>query len=140
MPLPQRLVQWFAAPMLLSAGVLLPPPPIAIAQVERQPAEVILQVEGALGPDSPTLTSDGTPYAIHTFEGQAGQTVTLVMESLVLDAYLFLNGPDGQKLAENDDFDAEADNYNAVITLTLPVDGTYTVMANAYETEGEPTR
>jgi hypothetical protein len=129
MRLHQYLVGWLAAPMFLSVSVF-GSPLAALAQVEAH-SSTLLRVEGALTPDSPTLSGDGTPYAKHTFEGQDGQTVTLVMESLVLDTYLFLYGPDGQKLAENDDFDAEASNYNAVITLTLPVDGTYTVVANA---------
>ncbi|MBE9109471.1 tetratricopeptide repeat protein [Nodosilinea sp. LEGE 07298] len=133
MRLHQYLVGWLAAPMFLSASALLLPL-AALAQVEAHSPTPLLQIEGALTPDSPLLSGDGTPYAEHTFEGQAGQTVTLVMESLELDAYLFLYDPDGQKLAENDDF--EAGNYNAVITVTLPVDGTYRVRANAYETEG----
>ncbi|MGG6242687.1 tetratricopeptide repeat protein [Nodosilinea sp. AN01ver1] len=133
MRLHQYLVGWLAAPMLLSASALWSPL-AALAQVEAHAPTPLLQIEGALTSDSPLLSGDGTPYTEHTFEGQAGQTVTIVMESLALDAYLFLYGPDGQKLAENDDF--EAGNYNAVITLTLPVDGTYRMRANAYETEG----
>jgi serine protease Do len=94
----------------------------------------ILQEQGTLGPGAPVLQSDGSLYREHTFEGRSGQNVTISMESGDFDTYLILVGPDGSKIAENDD--ASPDTLNSSISVTLPENGTYRIIANALDRTG----
>lgn len=98
---------------------------------------ILLKEEGRLGPESQVLQSDGTWYQEHSFQGQAGQSVTIVMESEDFDTFLILVDPNGQVVSQNDD--ASARTLNSVITATLPVTGTYRIIANAYERTGQGT-
>jgi S1-C subfamily serine protease len=96
---------------------------------------ILLKEEGRLGPDSQVLRADGTFYQEHTFQGQAGQSVTIVMESEDFDTFLILVGPNEQVIGQNDD--ASARTLNSVLTVTLPTTGTYRIIANAYEQTGQ---
>jgi serine protease Do len=100
----------------------------------QQQAQAILQTEGLLNNSSPTL-QDGSFYQEHSFQGNAGQTVTISLESNEFDTYLILLGPNDQLLAENDD--ASSNTRNSTLTITLPIAGTYRVIANAYEPSGQ---
>jgi len=64
----------------------------------------------------------------YTFQGSAGQSLTIALRAS-FDAYLFLVGPDGKVVAENDD----ADGTDSRIAIRLPVTGTYRIEAKAYE-------
>ena len=48
-----------------------------------------------------------------------------------MDTYLFLLDDAGELQGENDDIDADGDNYNSRITVTLPT-GDYIVEATTY--------
>ncbi|GAB4379320.1 MAG: hypothetical protein Kow00121_33240 [Elainellaceae cyanobacterium] len=96
--------------------------------------EIFLQMEGNLGSSSRTL-QDGSFYEEHSFQGTAGQTVTIFLESSDFDTYLIVVGPNDQLLGENDD--ASPETLNSALTLTLPVTGTYRVIANAYDSAGQ---
>ncbi len=77
---------------------------------------------------SSTLT-DGPN--VHTFEGNAGQVVTIELDSVDFDAYLQLNDEDDSELASDDD---GAGNLNALIeNFSLPVDGTYTIVVSSFD-------
>jgi serine protease Do len=95
---------------------------------------IILQEEGTLGPGSPVLRSDNSFYREYQFQGQAGQRVTIDLESTEFDPYLILVGPDNQVIEQNDD--VGPNNTNAGITVTLPTTGTYRVIANSYDSSG----
>ena len=95
---------------------------------------VILQEQGVLGPNSQVLQQDGSLYQEHQFQGRRGQQVTILMESREFDTYLLLVGPDGQLIDQNDD--AASGSTNSQLTVSLPSDGTYTVVANAYDSDG----
>jgi len=76
---------------------------------------------------------DGTYYDPYTFDGLAGQQVSILMTASY-DTYLFLLRPDGSVLAEDDD---GGGGSNARIPaggglLTLPATGTYTILANTF--------
>ncbi|MBE9179178.1 trypsin-like peptidase domain-containing protein [Oculatella sp. LEGE 06141] len=96
---------------------------------------VILQEEGVLGPGSPVFRSDGSLYQEHSFEGSAGQTVTVTLASDEFDTYLIVLGPGDQLLGQNDDISPE--DRNSALTVTLPSTGTYRVIANAYDSTGQ---
>lgn len=106
----------------------------AVPSVRSQPSGVILQENGVLGPESSVLPSDGSLYEEHVFQGQAGQSVTISMESNEFDTYLILIGPSDQVVAQNDD--RAPNNFNSSITVTLPESGLYRAIANSYDSTG----
>jgi CHAT domain-containing protein/tetratricopeptide (TPR) repeat protein len=106
--------------------------PVAQAKPAND-ANVLLQREGVLE-DGDSVLHDGSLYDAYTFEGRAGQTVAITLESLEFDTFLLLSDSEGNELASNDDIDSEAGNYHSFISLTLPADGTYQVWANGLDT------
>lgn len=102
------------------------------------PAEsrsLILQEQGALAMGDSVLPSDNSLYDEYTFEGRAGQSVTITLESSDFDTYVALFAPNGRLVGENDDR-SDSDN-NATLTVTLPVSGRYRVIVNAYDSTGQ---
>ena len=87
-------------------------------------------VRGSLDRSDDIWLGDNSFYDIYRFEGEAGARVRLEMVSSTVDSYLILIGPDGNGIAQDDD---SAGGSNARIVATLPVDGTYTVLANSYQ-------
>jgi CHAT domain-containing protein/tetratricopeptide (TPR) repeat protein len=90
---------------------------------------LLLQVEGVLE-DGDGVLDDASLYDAHAFEGRAGQTVAITLESVEFDTFLLLRDGEGNELARNDDIDTEGYNYHSFISLTLPADGTYQIWAN----------
>jgi tetratricopeptide (TPR) repeat protein len=80
--------------------------------------------------ESSQQTETGHLFAVHTFEGQAGQAIALELnsEQFGFDPYLVLLGPDGSEMATDDD-----GGYwiNAQLVTVLPTDGTYQVQAQS---------
>jgi Bacterial pre-peptidase C-terminal domain len=95
----------------------------------------LLREQGRLGAGSPVLQSDGSFYQQYTFQGNAGQTVTISLDSPDFDTYLIVLDATDQKIGENDDM--SANNTNSQVTLTLPANGTYRIIANAYDRSGQ---
>jgi serine protease Do len=95
---------------------------------------VILRQEGVLGPGASVLPTDGSLYRAYTFEGRAGQSVTIDLASPDFDTYLALLGPDGRAIGENDDINPA--NRNSRLTITLPRTGVYRAIVNAYNRRG----
>ncbi len=78
--------------------------------------------------------SDNSLFDSYSFSGTAGQTISVSLTSPVFDTYLHLLRPDGTLLADDDD---GGDGLNSRIpaesgTLTLPVTGTYKILANSF--------
>jgi hypothetical protein len=65
-----------------------------------------------------------------TFEGQAGDSILIMMNTPARDAYLALYDPDGQLVARSDDYPPLG--QDAVLEVGLPVDGVYTIVARMY--------
>lgn len=101
------------------------------ASEQRPP---LLTEENTLGLGASVLPQDGSLYREHLFNGQAGQAVTITMESREFDPYLILLGPDRQVIGQNDDFGD--DKAKASLTLMLPETGTYRILANAADQTG----
>ena len=76
--------------------------------------------------------NDETWRQDYRFEGEADQDVviTLTATGEDLDTYLVVIGPDGARVAENDD--SESGSTDSSITLTLPETGTYVVIATRF--------
>ena len=100
--------------------------PVPIAQATSRTPQIIT---GELSPTSPMVEDDGRYYEAHTFEGSAGEALTIDLISDDFDAYLILVSPTGERIAADDD---SAGGTNARITLTLPTTGTYTLIATSY--------
>lgn len=89
----------------------------------------VIRLQGVLGPGAPVLASDGSWYRTYNFEGRAGQPVTITLQSPDFDTYLAVLGPDGRKIAENNN--ANGNTPNSAIAVTLPRSGVYKVIVNA---------
>jgi serine protease Do len=85
-------------------------------------------IEGDLNPTSNLLPSDNSYYNGYTFEGKAGEQVSIDMSSRDFDAYLILLTPNGRSTIKDDDSGGGTD---AKITTTLPENGTYLILANS---------
>ena len=112
-------------------AVAIEPEPTLVAQEDSQTAP-LLQQEGSLSPGDKTL-DDGRLYDSYSFQGRAGQTVTISVESEEFDTYLTLLDADGEKIAENDD---SAGNNNSAIVVTLPEGGSYEVIVKGENANG----
>jgi hypothetical protein len=87
------------------------------------------------------ITNNGARVDEYTFEGAAGQQVSISMSSNNFDTYLYLLRPDGTVLAENDDIDTSSNppNLNSRIPpngfVTLPFTGAYSILATSFAPE-----
>lgn len=61
---------------------------------------------------------------VYYFYGQAGETLTLDLTSSAFDPVLLVDGPDGERLAFNEDGEADV---HAHLHLTLPASGDYNI-------------
>jgi S1-C subfamily serine protease len=99
----------------------------------RPPQPIALNGEnlsGTLSRDDNILPADNSVFDLYSFEGREGEVVTITMNSNEIDAYLILIAPGGQDIAQDDD---SAGGTDARIVATLPVDGTYWIVANSYQ-------
>lgn len=104
------------------------------ASLSTPSGRTLLQEQGNLGPGDLTL-NDGSYFQEFTFQGRAGQSVQIRLESGEFDTYLLLVD-DGQNLVgENDD--ASSSTTNSELAVTLPRDGVYTVVVNAFDRNGQ---
>jgi hypothetical protein len=84
-------------------------------------------VGGALGAGDPKL--EGDKYAdAWELTGEAGQTVTIRLESDAYDAYLVVFGPGLASPLTDDD---SAGELNSELTITFPASGVYRVIATS---------
>ncbi|MEC4868286.1 MAG: trypsin-like peptidase domain-containing protein [Jaaginema sp. PMC 1078.18] len=95
---------------------------------------ILLQRQGVLGPGAQVMRSDGSLYDEYVFEGQAGQTITMTLQSPDFDTYLILVDESGRKIGENDD--ASPTSTDSQLRLTLPRGGVYRAIVNAYDRGG----
>ncbi|MGQ9768894.1 MAG: PA14 domain-containing protein, partial [Anaerolineae bacterium] len=94
-------------------------------QCPGTPISLEQRVEGRL--------SDGAPSATYCLRASAGQVISARMFALGedgLDPYLQVLTADGRRLAENDD--GLNIGYNAFLSVRLPQDGVYRIVATRY--------
>jgi hypothetical protein len=94
--------------------------------------DVVAQAGGSIDiGDTVTGTLDSsTVSSRYTFEGEAGQVITITLTSEDFDTYLRLQDPTGFELAYDDD---SAGNLDSRIgPYTLPSNGTYTILAESF--------
>ncbi len=102
---------------------LLCTPLLASAQTQN--------LAGSLSDGDP-MREYGGPYDTFTADLQAGQQVTVRMESDAFDTYLVLRGPDGME-ESNDDF--EGTSVSQIETVVAKA-GTYSVWASSFAENG----
>ena len=71
----------------------------------------------------------------YSFEGLAGQTVSVVMESLVFDPFLMLIASNGEVIGSNGDYKNKT--TNAAFVITLPQDGLYSISATGLSDDSQ---
>lgn len=86
------------------------------------------QASGVLTPSDPRL-NDNSVYHAYLYEGQAGETITIEVNSSDFDAYAIIQDQSRNKLGEDDD---SGEGTDALLTFTLPYTGAYRILANAY--------
>lgn len=67
---------------------------------------------------------------VYSFDGQAGDEVSVAVSSDDVDTYVVVADSSGNSLAENDDIDQ--DNLNSYVEFSLPANGTYLIGVYAY--------
>ncbi|WP_239113138.1 trypsin-like peptidase domain-containing protein [Halomicronema sp. CCY15110] len=98
--------------------------------------EIILQESGLLA-QGDAIAPDGTLYDEFTFDGEAGQAVTITLVSPEFDTYLAVVDSGGNLVAENDDI--APGNTNSEVSFTLPMSGPYLVIVNGYSQSDQGT-
>jgi hypothetical protein len=106
-----------------------PAPTPAAATQSVAPIASGQQVNGELATGDGQLNS-GEFVDRYSFEGQAGQTVSVALDATAFDPYLILWFPSsGQQ--DNDDV-TPGQNHNSLIQMTLPEAGTYVIGCTSY--------
>lgn len=95
---------------------------------------VLLDVQDVLDAQSPTLR-DGSRYRTYDFEGMAGQTVLIRMESREFATYLLVLNAAGTAVAESTRTDTTGNDTQ--LEVTLPQTGLYRIFANALDANGQ---
>jgi hypothetical protein len=75
-------------------------------------------------------TSDGSLLDVYYLEGAAGDKIRTRLESAMFDPVLLLDGPDGERIAVDDD---SGDGWNAELIITLPESGDYSIGITSFE-------
>ncbi|MEM9447010.1 MAG: PPC domain-containing protein [Cyanobacteria bacterium P01_E01_bin.6] len=107
--------------------IAMAPPQLAAQQASARTPQTIT---GELDQNSRVMEDDNNYYETHTFEGIAGETITIELTSDDFDTYLILESPTEEWIAQDDD---GAGGTNAQIILTLPKTGTYQLIVNSYQ-------
>ena len=91
-------------------------------------------INGALSTADCPL-DDGSFYDVYSFSATAGTQVSVFMQSVAFDTFLFLNNPDGSILSVDDDGGGGTNSRIPAGSglITLPTTGTYTIWANSFD-------
>ena len=90
---------------------------------------------GALEPGDKTIPNDGSFYDSYPLEGKAGDSFVITLESQDFDTFLAVMDKDGKIIQQNDDVSDRSSNSR--LKVTLPYDGTFNVIVNAYDEGGK---
>ena len=104
---------------------------VGAVMVNAEPHDQTYQ--GELTDSDPRVPDDDSPYDEYTLEADAGWTIAADMTSTDFDTYLWLIGPDGSSLVQDDD---GGEGTNSRFAYTTHAAGTYTVRANSYDGAG----
>lgn len=94
------------------------------------PLEIGPAVAGELA-EGDAVAENATFYDLYVYQGRAGETVTIRLDSNAFDAYLAIGRAENGEFRLLDSNDDGPDGTNSVLRVTLPDDGEYLVRANA---------
>ena len=100
----------------------------------EQTAAALLSEQGVLEPGDAVMPADRSLYDLYPLEGRAGQTLTVAVESADFDTVIAIMDANNTIIKQNDDLGDS--NSNSSLTVTLPNDGVYYVIVNAYDDQG----
>ena len=89
---------------------------------------------GALEEGDRTIEEDGSFYDSYPLEAKSGESFTIALESSEFDAFVALVDAKGNIVEQNDDISEE--DSNSRIRVTIPENGVYNVIVNAYNKGG----
>ena len=99
-------------------------------------SRVLENVErGSLEEGDRIIADDGSFYDSFPVEGKTGESYIIYLESDEFDAFVALIDDQGNIIEQNDDISEE--NSNARIRVTIPENGIYNVIVNAYDEGGK---
>jgi len=111
----------------IAAGALLIASTAVMAQTQLT---LGTPVQGALAAGDQQLPT-GEYYDEYQFQGEAGQSVSIRMDSSEFDTYIIYMDPNGANQQDNDDF-AGGSGTNAGLDITLQTSGLHRVGATSY--------
>ena len=124
---PYALSLAFSGDRTIPTGIS--PVPSSVSNTGPTGSTILGPIQGNLAFGDETLSS-GEFLDSYTFQGTAGQGVTINLTSTDFDSYLIFNGPDPNYQEDNDDFPGQG--LNSRLELGLPTAGTYTVGVTSY--------
>ena len=80
------------------------------------------------------IPEDNSFYDSYPLEGKAGDSFTISLESDEFDTFVAVMDAEGNIVDQNDDIND--DNSNSRLRITLPNDGAYNIIVNAYDKGG----
>ena len=89
---------------------------------------------GALEEGDRIIEEDGSFYDSYPLEAKSGESFTIALESSEFDAFVALIDSEGNIVEQNDDISEE--DSNSRIRVTIPENGVYNVIVNAYDEGG----
>lgn len=97
-------------------------------RVSAAPSDVRARIDGELGAGD-ERAYDGTRFDLHEIAAEAGDLVTILLESDDFDPVLYLARGDGSLIERNDD---GGEGTDSMITATLPASGVYRLYVTGF--------
>ena len=91
--------------------------------------------QGILEEGDQIVPNDGSFYDSYPLEGKAGDSFTITLESEEFDTFVAIMDAEGNIIEQNDDINENESNSR--LKVTLPSDGIYNVIVNAYDEGGK---
>ena len=110
--------------------------PLANVRQRNNPSLLIEKIQqGKLEEGDTVIPNDGSFYDSYPIEGIAGDYFVISVESKDFDTFLAIMDAEGNILEQNDDI--SENNSNSRLKITLPNNGVYNVIVNAYDQGGK---
>lgn len=101
-----------------------------------QNSQILEKIEqGTLEEGDDVIPNDGSFYDSYPLDGSAGDSFTIILESQDFDTFLAIMDQEGNIIEQNDDINEE--DSNSRLEITLPDNGSYSVIVNAYDQGGK---
>ena len=110
--------------------------PSPTAERRNNPSLLIQKIQkGKLEEGDTVIPNDGSFYDSYPLQGQEGDSFFISVESKDFDTFLAVMDAEGNIIEQNDDISEE--NSNSQLKVTLPSNGVYNVIVNAYDEGGQ---